>query len=157
MRARRSVSTATHVAAKTLPPIAICPTNGTEKVSVKIVTPHAQTSIAATTASKPKIGRGKTASSLAALAALAVLAALAMSMCSAARKTSTQLNTTFGPPSGSAVAGNQRQAKMASNNAPCVHALKRGNTVAFGSQEIVVDPVACAFAAVKSTSRQCGK
>ena len=34
MRARRWVSTATHVAAKTAPPIAIWPTSGTENVPV---------------------------------------------------------------------------------------------------------------------------
>ena len=129
MRARRGVSTATQVAAKTLPPIAICPMSDTEKVSVKIVTPHAQISIVATTASNPKTMRDKTKP---------LPAAAETSTCNPAKKTNAELATTLGPPSGSGVAGNQRQARMATSNAPCVHAARRGSAVAFGIQGIVV-------------------
>ena len=144
-RARRWVSTATQVAARTAPPMAICPTSGTVKVSVNTVTAQAQTSIAAITTSNPNTVRDRTRP---------FPAAIETSTYRPAKKTNTALSTTLGPPSGSGVAGNQRHATMASSNARYVHALIRGNSVACGSQRIVAIPfascVSCRFLAARS-------
>ena len=128
VRARRREFTATQVAANTLPPMAICPTSGTEKVSVAMVTTVAHTNIAATALSNQKIVRERIHPWPPAAEAQTHRPA---------KRTSTALITTLGPPRGKAVAGNQRHATTASSNARNVHASKRGKA-ATGSKRAVI-------------------
>ena len=131
-QARWWVSTAIHVAARTLAPIATWPTSGTENVSVKTVTPNTHTVITPATPSNQSTGRARTRPRA---------DAADVNKYNAANITNTTLSTTFGPPSGSCVAGNQRQAKMATRSVVCVHAPSRGNSPGSGTHPRATLPV----------------
>ena len=92
-----------------------------------MVTTVAQTNIAATAPNNQKIGCDKTQPRPAAAEAATYRPA---------KRTSAALITTLGPPRGNAVAGNQRQATMASSSAPYVHVPRRGKAAAGSARAV---------------------